>query len=210
MHNRKIIATLILLLYVSPLHAQKLTFNLLEDHKDNLARFESDAPIEKVVGTTNRVFGFVTLDPHNISNGISGKISVDLVSLDTGISMRDRDMRSEPFLNTDEYPTAMFLLKEVLQTENEQITGDEPVKIKVRGDFQVRCVTKTIDVTAQLTLMADNNSSKSKENGGQYFLTGNVGFQIKLGDYGIKRPKFLFLQLAEEVDIEVTFQASAR
>ena len=210
MHSRKIIATLILLLYVIPLHSQELTFNLLEDHKENLARFESDAPIETVVGTTNRVFGFVTLDPHNISNGISGKISVDLVSLDTGISMRDRDMRSEPFLNTDEYPTAMFLLKEVLQTENEQITGDEPVKIKVRGDFQVRGVTKTIDVTAQLTLMADNNSSKSKENEGQYFLTGNVGFQIKLGDYGIKRPKFLFLQLAEEVNIEVTFQASVR
>jgi polyisoprenoid-binding protein YceI len=115
MHSRKIIATLILLLYVIPLHSQELTLNLLEDHKENIARFESDAPIEKVVGTTNRVFGFVTIDPHNISNGISGKISVDLVSLDTGISMRDRDMRSESFLNTDEYPTAMFLLKEVLQ-----------------------------------------------------------------------------------------------
>ncbi len=204
----KLLFSAIICLFISTvsLNAQERQYLVIDNHSDNLARFESDAPIEKVVGTTNNVSGYIELDIYNLTNGISGTITVDLVSLNTGIAMRDRDMRSEQFLNTDEYSTATFKPLKIVNSDINELSTGKSVKMNVQGDFQVHGITNTVEVEATLKLIQNEGVDAFSESQLSEDLSVNASFQIKLGDYSIKRPKFLFLQLAEEVDIKVIFR----
>ena len=77
----------------------------MKDGRNN-ARFESDAPLENIVGTTNMISAMLTLDTDDVTKSAKGKVVVNLKSLKTGIDLRDKHMRSEDYLHTDRYPDA--------------------------------------------------------------------------------------------------------
>ena len=59
--------------------------------------FESNTSLEDMVGRTNKVTGTISGDVAKRTG--TGKISVDLASLNSGIDLRDEHMRSEGWLN---------------------------------------------------------------------------------------------------------------
>ena len=79
---------------------------------DRLVRFTSRTVIDEFEGTTGRVDGLVLLNTEELTDRTGGAESeiyfeVDLASLDTGIGMRDRQMR-DSYLEVDRYPYAAF------------------------------------------------------------------------------------------------------
>jgi hypothetical protein len=75
--------------------------NFLAEISDerNIVKFESEAPLETIIGITNRIGVRLSLNPDDITKNVKGKAIVDLGSLKTGIDLRDRDMKGESFLN---------------------------------------------------------------------------------------------------------------
>lgn len=175
---------------VCAIQAETLTFHV-QGGEGNLIRFESEAPLETVVGTTDRVTGTISLGPANLATGVSASISVEAASLKTGNKIRDGHMRNN-HLQTDQYPIIRFTLKD------SSLSGDLPLdqtrQFEVTGEFSLHGVTKSITVPANVTYSSDDSIHK---------LHVVTNFQVVLSDYNIPRPQFLIMKLDEVQKITV-------
>jgi len=74
--------------------------------------FRTSAPMEEIVGTTNRVTGVLKADPKHLKAATTtARIEVPLASIKTGIAMRDGHVAKA--LGADEHPKAVFQLDSV-------------------------------------------------------------------------------------------------
>lgn len=87
-------------------------------------------------GTFTGLKGSIDFDPQNPS---SGKIvaTVEAASINTGINMRDKDLRSEEYLDVEKYPLIKFTSSSITKTAN---------GYSVTGNFTVRNTTKTVTI----------------------------------------------------------------
>jgi polyisoprenoid-binding protein YceI len=141
----------------------------------NLATVESNTSVENFTGRTSRVTGEIRFDPQARTG--SGTITVDAMSIVTGIGGRDNNMRGANYMNFAQHPQIRFETSNVRHTEgdNYQVTG--------RMAMSGRTVTLTVPATIRL-LPA---SSATRELG----LEGDVvnlrtSFPINLADFGIQ------------------------
>ncbi len=156
--------------------------------------FESEAPLENVIGRTQTVTGYIEIPAAPGDASGRSEIHVDLASLTTGISLRDKHMR-ENHLQTDKYPEAVFVLTSMMLPETGILPGTR-TEVKVTGNLTLHGVTKEITPVSHLTL---------DPNGGSLHLQSE--FSVTLQDYQIDRPQFLVMKLAEEQKIKVDIVA---
>jgi polyisoprenoid-binding protein YceI len=86
-------------------------------------------------GAFTKVRGTVQYDPANPAKA-SIQATIDAASVDTRVDMRDNDLRSPRFLDTQKYPTITFQSKKV------EAVGEG--KLKVTGDLTIHGVTKEV------------------------------------------------------------------
>ena len=126
--------------------AAKMHFTIGDDR--NVFSFESKAPLETIIGRTNKVTGKISVNPMDISSGAMAKFVVDLGSITTGIGLRDQHMR-EGYLETDTYPTATLTLDGLTKVSKSKLEDMQSVRadadatlelhgVKRRGCFE-RC-----------------------------------------------------------------------
>lgn len=161
----------------------------------NSVTFHSKATIESFDGSTDQVRGNVSVDPADIMAGITAQIVVDLASLDTGNEKRNAHMR-ERHLETDRYPEATLDSVVVVSSSSPRLEPGETVELKIDGRLDLHGVKHP--VTADVAATYD----------GAETIHIVARFHVSLSDFGISRPKFLVLKLAEDQD--VTFEARAR
>lgn len=165
----------------------------------NLATVESTTEFETFTGKSNKVSGSFTFDPAAKTG--TGKVAIDLASLDTGIPTRNEHLRSAGWLDTERHPTAVF------QTTRVQSSGGD--NYRVTGQFSLHGVTKTI--TTKATLKYRPQSEATKKVG----FSGDVAhlytrFDVKLSDYGIKIPAVAEGKVNPTVTITVSAYATAK
>ena len=85
------------------LSAEAKMFRTVAKDPKNVIQFTSQATLETVVGKTSVVTGHVDLNLDSVAATTDGGFSVDLNTLDTGIGMRNNDMRKD-FLETAKFP----------------------------------------------------------------------------------------------------------
>ncbi|MBK6765628.1 MAG: YceI family protein [bacterium] len=166
------------------------TFTVTRDAAENLVTFTSDAPLEEIVGKTNAVTGYVTLS----SGGGSGEIHVDLASLDTGMSLRNKHMRDN-HLETERFPEAVFSLSS-LSLPTGTLQPGTRTQVTVTGMLALHGVTKSISPTTYFTPSASGDE-----------LTIEAEFSVLLQDSSITRPEFLIMKVAEDQRISVKLVA---
>ena len=159
---------------------------------DNEVRFTSQAPIEEVVGITDRIDGYVLLNGPRLEAGSATEgtqlyLEVDLASLDTGLGLRNRHMRSN-YLEVEEFPYAFF---------NATIGRVETVaagmfRVTAQGVLNIHGVEREMDVPCDVS-----------ERGEGYRV--RCTFNTRLSDFDIKIPRLMFLKLANEVRLELDF-----
>lgn len=203
----KALLTVIAVMFVTiQLNAAPTSFVVDDPGGKNVATFTSQATLEKIVGTTNAVTGTVTFDPSDLSKPVTAKIAVDLRSVTTGIKTRDEHMNGDQYLNTAVHPLALFEM-------NGKVSGTGLVPgtttdITFAGNFTIHGVTKPITVTGKATFMKEIPEMVNYGYVGD-LLAFDGSFTIKLADYNIKRPEFLFLKLSEEQLINIQFTAAS-
>ena len=148
--------------------------------------------INTVHGKFNEFTGTLALD-HNQLQSAKGVIQTK--SVDTGVAMRDTDLRSPNFFDTEKYPTITFVSKRV---------GTRNGEAELVGDFTMHGVTKEISLPVKL-------KGPIKDPWGN----NRIGFEAKTKlsrkEYGLTYNKALEtggLVVGDEIEIEINAEAT--
>jgi polyisoprenoid-binding protein YceI len=175
-----------LLLFASTILAQSKSYSIAPDPK-NSATFHADDTFDKFDGKTTKVTGTIVADPAKPS-AASVDFTVDLHSLDTGIGLRNKEMR-EKYLETVKWPNGTF--KSVGVTGPESITPNSPADVQVTGDLTVHNITKRITIPVRVVLIPDNR------------LHASTSFNIRMPDYGINVPHNILMTVNDQVTVRI-------
>jgi len=123
-----------------------------------------------LTGRFDKFSGKFNYDENNIAAS-KIEVSIDVASINSNHAERDKHLRSDDFLSVDEFATAKFVSKKVIDK------GDG--KLLIQGDLTLHNVTKSIEIDAV-------KIGEGKDPWGGY----RVGFagktRLGLKDFGIK------------------------
>lgn len=156
--------------------------------------FHLEDTIEEIDADTKKVSGTIDVDPANLA-AASVTFSLDTASLDSGMKMRDDDMR-ETYLETKKYPSATF--KSTSVTGPASVRPGQSADLKVAGDLTLHGVTRRIVVPVHVTLESSKRAHLTSK------------FTIRMSDYNVTVPQKLVLSVADEVDVKFDLFANAK
>ena len=178
------------LLVCSPIRGVGQEYHVDRD-ADNEVRFISRAPIDEFEGVTDRIDGYVLLDGVRLQEGAPQEaqlyLEVDLGSLDTGIGLRNRQMRDH-YLEVEEFPYAFF---DATIGRVEAAAGGV-FRVTAQGMMNIHGVEREVDIPGNVS-----------DRGEGYRV--RCTFNVLLSDFDIEIPKIMFLKLADEIRLELDF-----
>lgn len=154
--------------------------------------FELDAPGHIVHGTAPRMTGEVAFDPEDLSRQAHVTFEMEARALSTANKVRDKKMR-ETHLDVARYPEIIFRSTRI-DAIAPTLRPGETQELGVSGLLSLHGVEKRIAFSVQAV-----------RNGNSLRVTGEV--PLKLSDFGIPIPHFLFLKLKDQ--IKVVFEVVA-
>ncbi len=153
-------------------------------------RFDAKAFLHDFAGTTSKVEGLIHVGDLDRLSDAQACIRIDAASLDTGNSTRDGIMR-DGHLETARFPAIDFILK-ALDTVKRQAGIWE---FTAMGTLSLHGVTREIRLPV-----------RARQEGDAVLLAGEL--PLKMTDYRIRIPKFLFFTVEDQV--VVRFDVTAR
>jgi polyisoprenoid-binding protein YceI len=127
--------------------------------------------ISTVRGAFSKVTGTVALDDKDITKS-TVDVTIDVTTVDTRESDRDKDLRSDRFFDVAHYPSMTFKSKKV-----EQVT---PGKLKVTGDLTIRGTTK------EVVLDVEGPTAPIKDPWGNQRAAALATTKVNRQDFGVK------------------------
>lgn len=143
----------------------------------------------KIKGEGPGPTGEFTLKKNGSTLQLSADLQIDLSSVQTGISLRDRHMK-EKYLETDKFKTAHLLIKSADLGES-ALNGSGAHKVP--GTLKIKGVEKPVDITVTLLPAGENTKSVST-------------FKINLTEYPIGVPSYAGITVASDVEVKVETQ----
>jgi polyisoprenoid-binding protein YceI len=134
--------------------------------------------ISTVRGSFSKVSGTVQYDAANAKND-SVNVTIDTSSVDTGVGMRDNDLRSDHFFDVQKYPNMTFKSTKVESAGN---------NLKITGDLTIRGVTKSVMLDVDGPTKPVNDGRGHSHMGASATTTvnrsdfGMTGYQAMVGD----------------------------
>jgi polyisoprenoid-binding protein YceI len=183
----------------NPCAAGETLFTVDDDR--NTFTFESKAPLEKIIGMSNKIAGRIRVDPTDVTSDSMAKFELHLASMSTGIGLRDEHMR-EQFLETDKYPNAVLTIDKVTKASSKTLMDQKPVTLDAKGTLELHGVKKKVHLEGiTLTLLKENEDTKMRMPGDLIHIDGAL--VLKLSDYNIKRPQLVLLKLDDNIRVSV-------
>ncbi len=194
--NKKMLFHLVLVFLIgligSPLSAASRSWEIDKDHTNFY--FSVDHIFSKVQGRFTDYAGTIIFDPDNLKESeISFEIKVK--SIDTGISKRDKHLRSKDFFNSSKYPLITFVSSSISKA-GENIYN-------VSGNLTIKGVSTELILPLRFEGMKDHPFSKGSD---------VVGFNGQLSldrlAYAVGDGKYYKMgAVGKDVDILVTIEA---
>jgi polyisoprenoid-binding protein YceI len=175
------------------------TFNF--EDKRNQLKFFSTTPLEDITGISNAVKGKVTINVSDIKT-MKGSISIPVSSLKTAIDLRDEHLRSENWLDADNYPEITFAIKKVSDVK---VAADNKLEAKVTGDFTAHGITK--EVVADVSITYLDASEQTKQYAPGDLLGVQAKFNIALSDFEVEN-MIVGQKVSENIEITATLRGS--
>jgi len=147
--------------------------------------FKATSRLMDADGKFSRLTGEVTLDPKDPATAMI-TLTIESASIDTGIGMRDKHLRSADFLDVARFPTMTFESRRVeVEGRRATVTG----RLTLHG------------VTREIVVPVDVQFSESA-------LVATGEFKLNRRDYGINYSSFLN-PIGNTVHVTFTFRARA-
>ena len=173
------------------------SFSIKDERGRNQAVFFSKSTVEDFTGTASGLSGLISLDPSNVAKTIKATITVDVVSMKTGINMRDDHMKGEAWLNAEKYPTITFALRELKKIKQKKPNIIEGIAV---GDFMLHGTTLPIEIPVSLTYLVESEQTKKRASGDLLGIRANG--KILLSKYGISSD-LIGLKVSDEITFEL-------
>jgi polyisoprenoid-binding protein YceI len=155
-------------------------------------RFDADATTHVVHGLSHEVSGEATFDPEDLSRAAAVKFRLASASLETGNKVRDRKMR-ETHLEAPRFPFIAFRSTKIAAI-TPTLRAGETQELSVEGTLSLHGVEHPVALVV-----------KAARTGGVLRVTGET--TLRLTDYAIPIPRFLFFRMKDEV--RIMFEAVA-
>jgi polyisoprenoid-binding protein YceI len=153
-------------------------------------RFDAKAFLHNFAGQTAQIEGIIRVGDANRLSDAEACVQIDAASLDTGNSTRDSIMRND-HLETARFPTIDFLLKAAEAVTHQ----DGSWQFTASGTLSLHGVRREIQFPVQ-----------ARQEGDALLLRGKL--PVKMTDYGVRIPRFLFLTV--EDGVMVSFDVTAK
>jgi len=147
--------------------------------------------VSNVKGVFGKVQGEVNVDDQDLTKS-SVTVTIDTTSINTGLAMRDKDLRSDHFLDVAKYPTMTFVSTSVARNGAE--------KLKVTGNLTLHGVTRPV------VLDVEGPSAEVKDPKGNLRRGASASTKIDRRDFGLKWNKLLEaggVMVGDEVAISI-------
>ena len=167
----------------APVQAEVTRFRIQPEASE--VTFHATSRLMNADGKFSRFSGDVTVDPADLTTA-RVTVSVDASTLDTGISRRDRHLRSEDFFYVERFPAVTF--------ESLRVEGAGR-RVLVVGRLTLRGVTREVRVPVDVSV-----AGKRLEARGQ--------FDVKRTDYGLSYDSAVN-PIGEQVRIAFAFRGQA-
>ena len=159
----------------------------VEKSNKNVVKFISETTLESFEGITDKIDGYIQTDGIEKLIGSEFYFEVDLNSVKTGNGLRDRHMR-EDYLQTDKYQFTN--IKGKIREANK--VSETEYNIKATTKMFIHGVSRDIIIAGKIYKL--QNGFKVKSN-----------YTIKLTDFKIEIPKFMFMRLSEDIKLDLDF-----
>jgi polyisoprenoid-binding protein YceI len=186
--------------------AEPVEFRVEAGRKFNQVRFHSEATIESFDGKTNSVVAELRLDPAELE-GATAEVRVDLRELDTGLKLRNKHMR-ENHLHTDRFPETSYRMRGLLAESPRALIPGAPVAVRTLGDYALHGQSREREMVIETTWFPDGRGTPAGVEAAVLHLV--CRFDVALADHEIPRPEFLFMKVAETIQVEVDLWAVAQ
>lgn len=155
--------------------------------RDAQVVFTSDAPIERIVGKSNAVVGYVIPGPSERPAHLKqAQWLLPVRSLATGIPLRDDHLTGKRWLDADSFPNIQYRLTGVDDVkEIKRGDGFSTWSVTLAGEMTIHGTTRTLLVKdARLTFVKESSKTASIAPGNLLFL--KCDYSVKLSEFGIR------------------------
>lgn len=149
--------------------------------------FRATDPLESFTGHAPVASAALRVDPAHPATA-RGSVTVRAASITTGNLVRDRNAARGVF-EADRYPVLRYTISDV-QADPTDLASGATVRLVVTGTLTMHGITRK--VTARGTVLRQGDR-----------LTAELRFDVRLSDFGMDRPRFLFLQVDDLVTVQV-------
>ena len=203
----KTLASILLLLSFSTARAATTRFELKDIGLRNLVQVSMEGVLEKTVGISSFLFGWVELDPDRLIDGINGEIRTDLRTFHTGVAAKE-DFLLEKLLLVKEHPNATVTLSKLLSVSKANLRDGQPVVAKVEGVLALKGLKKTQTFLLKLAYFKESPMTLNRSTGNLLKVSGS--WDVDLQQFDVTIPENLKAQVPRYVQVSGDFVASAK
>jgi polyisoprenoid-binding protein YceI len=166
----------------------------------------SDAPLQRVTATCQRVVGYV-VTPFEIEADqaplLTGALRIPAAAFKTGRTDFDQLLRSPPMLNTGEFPELTFRATRVSDAKLvSEDRGRRNYTLNLAGELKAKDKALELEMVAQLSFIPFTWQTMGRSVG--ELLVLRTKFDVKLSDLGVEKPDRAFAErVADVVHVDV-------
>ena len=186
--------------FVTPASAKPVRFDFRDAGGRNIVHFVSDAAVEKTIGLSSSIAGWLELDPDRLSEGVKGEFDVDVRTFHTGVELRN-DFLKDKFMGASEFPIATFTLSRVLNSSKTKLPDGVPVTMRVDGTLKAKGVTRAQAILVRVTYMKESEMTRQRLPGNLLKVAAN--FDIDGIQYGAQIPESQKARFSRFIQVHV-------
>lgn len=186
MRSRAVFVSLVLaVLETSPVFAEPARWMTVRGQ--SLVSFDASFPPANFSGYGRDVSGEFEADAADLTQGVSGSLTVQVLGISTGNEGRDKEMWKS--MAADRYPTMYFVIQTIEAPSFPPGVAEHPdTLLTIQGRMSIAGVERVKRFSGRVRL---------KE--GRLWVRGESRF--KMSDFGIKPPQYLLLSVKDEVGV---------
>lgn len=202
-------------LVVSGEHAALGTVYFVEAGPDVQVTFTSDAPVERIVGTSSAVVGYAVVASDPASAGapiVAGAFRLPIASFETGIPLRNEHLRSDRWMDAATHPDVHFVLnafENAVLVKSDEAKGFATWEGEFDGEMTIKGVAHPFRVPARVSLL-DLGDNRQVRGGGKK-LAIRCRYSLQLSDFGVGvNEQIMGTRLNDEITLDQFLLLSPR
>lgn len=172
----------------------------------NQIQFVSTAPMEEIHGTAAGISGALKLNPAQVE-AMTGKIEVQVASMETGIERRDEHLHGADWLDAKQFPVIAFEIAGMKDVDVQTDKAKATIQGTAMGTFSLHGVAREMEIPVEATYLLASDQTAKRAPGDFFVIKG--AFQIALKDFDIAGARGLVgSRVGTEIHLKANFFGS--